>query len=303
MRELIIAVGLNENVTREQNPRVPISPDEIARDVRECVEAGATVIHLHARDPHTGEPRLNDPELYRDIFRAIRQVTDVPVYPTYPTYVDCEERYRHVVALGEDPSCALEIAPVIGGTTNLGYFDPRARRLRTGPDPAYSVLYNPYAYMLHHLEFARKHDLWVSHDIFEPGMVRNAIALWEMGEYVRPMLLKFFMSENFAFGFPPEVRFLETFVAMLPPELDCEWLFLPFGVSHARARELWLWCIEHGGNVRVGVGDNPSGPGYLPGNAERVAEIAKLARERGREVATVAEVRARFARLPAAGRA
>jgi uncharacterized protein (DUF849 family) len=121
-----------------------------------------------------------------------------------------------------------------------------------------------------------------------------------MGEYVRPMLLKFFMSENFTFGFPPEVRFLETFVAMLPPQLDCEWLFLPFGVEYARARELWLWCIEHGGHVRVGVGDNPSGTGYLAGNAERVAEIAALARERGREVASVSEVRARFARLPAA---
>ena len=294
MEKLIIAVGLNENVSREQNPNVPITPEEIAQDVADCVEAGASVIHLHARDPSSGEPRLNDAGLYLDIFHAIRERVDVPCYPTYPTYLDCDERYQHVVALGEDPASALEIAPVIGGTTNLGYMDPQQRRLLTGPDPAYSVLYNPYAYMQSHLEFAREHDLWVSHDIFEPGMVRNAIALWEMGEYRRPMLLKFFMAENFTFGFPPEVRYLDTLVSMLPDTLDCEWLFLPFDVGFERAWSLWTWCIENGGHVRVGVGDNPAGSGYLPTNAQRVHQIAEFARGRGREVASIAGVRKRF---------
>jgi uncharacterized protein (DUF849 family) len=299
LEPLIIAVGLNENVTREQNPSVPIAPDEIARDVAACLAAGASVVHLHARDPETGEPRLNDPDLYREIFRAVRRVADVPCYPTYPTYVGCEERYRHVVALAEDAECGLEIAPVIGGTTNLGYFHRGQRRLLTGPDPGYSVLYNPYSFMLHHLEFARKHDLWVSHDIFEPGMLRNAIHLFEMGEYQRPMLLKFFMSEDFSFGFPPEARYLEAFVSMIPPELDCEWLFLPFGVGCARSLELFRWCIERGGHVRVGVGDNPGGEGWPTTNAERVRQAAELARSCGREVATVAQVRERFA--PRAG--
>ena len=53
MDELIIAVGLNENVMRDQNPNVPITPDEIARDVAACQEAGATVIH-------TSRPRPQD---------------------------------------------------------------------------------------------------------------------------------------------------------------------------------------------------------------------------------------------------
>ncbi|NQZ98439.1 MAG: 3-keto-5-aminohexanoate cleavage protein [Myxococcales bacterium] len=297
MEKLIIAVGLNENVTREQNPNVPITPDEIAEDIAACVDAGASVIHLHARDPKTGEPRMNDPAQYLDIFRAIQRRVDVPCYPTYPTWSDCEERYQHVVALAEDPDCSLEVAPVIGGTTNLGVIDREKRQLRYTTGPGESVLFNPYGYMAHHLEFARKHDLWVSHDIFEPGMVRNAIAFWEMGAYQRPMLLKFFMAENHAFGFPPEIRYLETLVSLLPEELDCEWLFLPFGVEFGRCWEISTWCIENGGHVRVGVGDNPSGPGYLPTNAERVHQIAEASRERGRAVASVTDVRTRFAPL------
>ncbi len=294
MKKLIIAVGLNENVLRDQNPNVPITPEEIARDVLACVEAGATIIHLHARDPKTGAPKMNDPDQYLQIFHAIRKVADVPVYPTYPTNVGLEERWRHVVALAKDPDAHLEIAPIIAGTTNLVHYDPKAKQLR-GRQLDQTVLFNPYSYIIHHLELARRHDLWVSHDVFEPGMVRNVVTLWEMGLYHRPMLLKFFMAEHHPFGFPPEPRFLQVYAEMLPPGLDCEWLFLPFGVNHAKARELWIWAIGHGGHVRVGVGDNPSGPGYLPTNAERVREMAALARSLGREVATVAEVRARFA--------
>jgi 3-keto-5-aminohexanoate cleavage enzyme len=300
VEKLIIAVGLNENVTRAQNPNVPITPEEIAADVAACLAAGASVIHLHARDPRSGAPMMNDPEQYRAIFRAIRKVADIPCYPTYPVHVGAAERYRHVVALAEDPECGLEIAPVIAGTTNLVFLDPSTGQFRA-TDLEQTVLFNPYSYMLHHLTLARTHDLWVSHDVFEPGMVRSAIALWRMGLYVRPMLLKFFMAENCPFGFPPEPRFLRAFVDMLPDDLDCEWLFLPFGVSYPRARELWTWSIENGGHVRVGVGDNPAGESYLPTNVERVREMVELARSLGREVATVADVRARFARSSAAG--
>ena len=299
MDELIIAVGLNENVMRDQNPNVPITPDEIARDVAACQEAGATVIHLHARDPRTGAPKMNDPDQYLQIYHAIGKVADIPVYPTYPTNVPANERYQHVVALAEHSACKLEIAPIIGGTTNLVGFDPQTKQL-LGRDLDQTVLFNPWSYMLQHMEVARKYDLWVSHDIFEPGMVRNVVTMWEMGLYHRPMLLKFFMSEHMPFGFPPEPRFLQALVDLVPDDLDTEWLFFPFGVSYRTAREMWTWAIAHGGHVRVGVGDNPSGEGYLPTNAERVREMVELAHSLGRKVASVAEVRARFAPIKVA---
>jgi 3-keto-5-aminohexanoate cleavage enzyme len=287
--ELIIAVGVNEDVTREQNPNVPITPEEIADDIAACVDAGASIFHLHARDPLTGQSEHNNGERYRDIFAAVRNRTDALCYPTYvPT--DLEGTYRHVVSLAEFETAPLEIGPVISGSANISAPDFDNKTFVGGDH----VLMQPHAALLYQLDVCRRFDLWVSHDVFEPGGVRTAIDAWRMGHYVRPMLLKFFMSERRPFGFPPDPRFLQTYVDMLPPDLDCEWLFLPYGVNADDAMTCFEWSIQNGGHVRVGVGDNPTGPRYGAPNAERVAEIAELGKAHGRRPASVADVRRRF---------
>ncbi|MGH7822626.1 MAG: 3-keto-5-aminohexanoate cleavage protein, partial [Candidatus Binatia bacterium] len=124
VQKLIVAVGLNENVTRDENPNVPITPREIAEDVAACVEAGASIIHLHARDPDTGAPMMDDPEQYTRIYLAIRERTDALVYPTYPPGPK-EHRYRHVVALAGNAAARLEIAPIIAGSADLSPVDAR----------------------------------------------------------------------------------------------------------------------------------------------------------------------------------
>src|SRR6185503_19614642 len=101
MERLIIAVGLNENVTRDQNPNVPITPAEIAADIAECVDAGASIIHVHCRNPVTGEPIMDDPDGYLELFRTIHAEVDALVYPTYPNG-EMVDRYKHVKALMED---------------------------------------------------------------------------------------------------------------------------------------------------------------------------------------------------------
>src|SRR3989442_13007689 len=60
----IIEVSLNEAAMRVQNPHVPYSPNECADDALRCADAGAAVVHWHARDPVTGEQRLDDAALY-----------------------------------------------------------------------------------------------------------------------------------------------------------------------------------------------------------------------------------------------
>ena len=63
MDEVVVEVRVNEYTMRDKNPHVPWSPDEIAADAASCVEAGASIIHYHARDPVTGAPST-DVELY-----------------------------------------------------------------------------------------------------------------------------------------------------------------------------------------------------------------------------------------------
>lgn len=291
MQRLIIAVGLNENATRDQNPNVPITPDEIASDIAECVEAGASIVHVHCRDPSTGEPIMDDPAAYVELFHTIRARVDVPVYPTYPNG-DTVGRYQHVKALMEDPACGLEIAPVIAGSADL---TPPLEYAREAPQADW-YLHQPIGDILYQLGLAREHDLWVSHDLMEPGGLRTVISLYRAGEYVHPVLLKFFMSDRMGFGFPPEPRYLDVWAGLVPPGFDGEWLVLPYGVGFSASMALWRHAITHGGHVRVGVGDSPVPEGgFLPTNAARVAQMVGVARELGRDVATVADVRERFA--------
>ena len=292
MEQLIIAVGLNENVTRDQNPNVPITPAEIAADIAECVEAGASIVHVHCRNPDTGAPIMDDADAYVELFRTIHDSVDALVYPTYPNGGTIE-RYRHVKALMEDPACGLEIAPVIAGSADL---TPPLEYARHASQSDWN-LQMPLGDILYQLELARKHDLWVSHDVMEPGGLRTVMALFRGDEYVRPVLLKFFMSQRMGFGFPPEPRYLDVWSGLVEPGFDGEWLVLPYGVDYASSMALWRHAIATGGHVRVGVGDSPVAEGgFLATNAQRVAQIATIARDLGRDVASLADTRARFAR-------
>lgn len=131
----------------------------------------------------------------------------------------------------------------------------------------------------------------------EPGGLRTVFSLFRDGEYVHPVLLKFFMSERMGFGFPPLPEYLDVWAGLVPSDFDGEWLVLPYGVDYDGSMALWRHAIAIGGHVRVGVGDSPAPVGgFLPTNAERVAQMAAIARESGREVASVDDVRARFAK-------
>src|SRR5947208_16676116 len=79
----IVEVGLNEAATRAQNPYVPYTPEECAEDARRCAEAGAAVVHWHARDPITGAQHLDDAALYGAALDRMRP-SGVLAYPSYP---------------------------------------------------------------------------------------------------------------------------------------------------------------------------------------------------------------------------
>ena len=65
MDKLIITAALTGNITLPtQTPYLPITPEQIAEEAVKCVEAGAASIHVHARDPQTGQPST-DPAVFR----------------------------------------------------------------------------------------------------------------------------------------------------------------------------------------------------------------------------------------------
>jgi len=81
MQKLIIEVRVNEGITKDENPHVPYSPEEIADSAIDCWRQGASVVHYHARDPETGAPSA-DVELYADVVRRIKKESDLITMPT-----------------------------------------------------------------------------------------------------------------------------------------------------------------------------------------------------------------------------
>src|SRR5215207_5209013 len=82
MNKLIVTAALTGAMTvPTQTPHLPITPEEIIADAVACAEAGATAIHIHARDPKTGLP-THDQEIFGQILKGIKAQSDVIVCPT-----------------------------------------------------------------------------------------------------------------------------------------------------------------------------------------------------------------------------
>src|SRR5687768_12850027 len=79
VRKVIINCAVTGSVhTPSMTPYLPITPDDIARESIEAAEAGAAIIHLHARDPKDGRP-TPDPDVFMQFLPRIKQTTDAVV--------------------------------------------------------------------------------------------------------------------------------------------------------------------------------------------------------------------------------
>jgi 3-keto-5-aminohexanoate cleavage enzyme len=135
--ELIIEVRVNEWATREFNGRyVPYTPQEIADASRACFDAGASIIHYHAREPN-GD-RSTCVEIYAETARLIRaQQNGLIIMPTLGmTSLDtAPERIAHIQSMASSPATKPELAPVDMACCSLDVFDDVAKYFRCIGDP------------------------------------------------------------------------------------------------------------------------------------------------------------------------
>jgi uncharacterized protein (DUF849 family) len=284
MEPLIIECALNEQATHEQNPRVPIAPDEIVRDALEAARAGAAIVHLHARDARSGEMLHPGTETYREIFRAIRKsAPDLLLYPTYGFSSTPQERFSHLVELASDPEVRLDFATIDPGAVN--YAD-LAGAVGRGPEFVLSVTHAECRWFF---ENANRLGFLYSQTVREIGQVRHLVSYWREGWIRWPLLLKLTMSENHAWGLPPRPESIDLFTrAVLPGDIPYRWMTYVEGEIHT---EMCRHAVEHGGHVRTGLGDNPLLGGKQLSNAEQVERVVELARRIGRPIASPAEAR------------
>ena len=84
-RPVIIEAAINGARSKAFNPHVPLSSDEIVDCISACVEAGASIIHVHAGQPIVGAGGHHDSAVYKDAFaRALDRHPGLLLYPTLP---------------------------------------------------------------------------------------------------------------------------------------------------------------------------------------------------------------------------
>ncbi|HMK92128.1 MAG TPA: 3-keto-5-aminohexanoate cleavage protein [Thermoleophilia bacterium] len=266
MDKLIITVaGVGAETTKEAQPALPVSAQEIGEDAARCREAGAAMYHLHVRDAAA------NPTQARDVFAAaideIRRRSDIIIQTSTggAMGMTADERLQ---PLELDP----EMASLTTGTANFGD----------------DVFFNDTALMSEFYQRMQAKGVRPEFEIFEAGQIDNALKLVKKYGPAGPL-----MHWDFVLGVPGsmsgEPRNLAFLVDQLPP--GSTWTTTGIGRWHM---PITMTSLALGGNVRLGFEDNIF---YHRGvlaesNAQLVARVARLAKEWDRDCATPDEARA-----------
>ena len=264
MNKLVITVAPTGNVpTKEMNPHLPVIPEEIAETAVRCREAGASLIHVHARDAE-GKPTL-DPDVFACIHQLITERTDLVVQISTGgrAGMDTEARAAPVRRLRP------EMASLTTGSMNF-------------PDRVYA---NPFSVVEDLAAAMKEAGTKPEMEIFEPGMIANALMLADKGLATPPLHFDFVLGSRGSLpASPKNLLFLSE---SIPP--DATWTVAGIGRWQLPMAVL---AVVMGGHVRVGLEDNLYyRKGELATNEQLVGRVARIAAELGRPVATPDEAR------------
>lgn len=291
MDKLIIDARLNEYTFREPNPNIPYAPEEIAADAAACVEAGASIVHYHAREPETGAPS-SEVGLYAETVRAIRQHCDAIIMPTLGanTVTDLDERIGHIEALAQDDATRADMVPLDLASLSLGMWREGMDAVR-GDDLVY---YNPIGTLKELAARSNACGALPMAAIWNVGSLRLLEAFCATGVLPSTLFAELFTTEGgLISGHPGTQAGLQALIDFVPSNVDCVWAAACYG---ANALGLAEQAIEQGGHVAIGLGDYayPELADGTPTNAQVIEAVVELAHKHGREVASPAETRARL---------
>ncbi len=265
MEKLIITVApVGAEVTKKENPNLPITPDEVAEEVLRSYNAGASVVHLHARDDAGNSTQSK--ERFKEIIEKIK--TKVPnmiiqISTGGAVGMSFEERVKPLELNPEFASLTL-------GTVNFGE----------------GVFYNPLDWIKRFAEIMNQRKIKPEIEVFEKGMVDNTLRLLKDGLLKTPLHFDFVLGVPGGMSGDPENL---IFLMKSIPE-NSTWTVAGIGKYEF---PLGIIAVTLGGNVRVGFEDNIFlKKGVLAeSNALLVERIAKYSLEFGREIATPDEAR------------
>ena len=285
-KKIIIEARINEYELRDGNPNVPYTPEEIAEDARACAEAGAAVVHFHARHDD-GSPDFA-PDTYADIITRIRARSSILTHPTLGSLkkeLPLLERLRPMLDLARDPATAPDILPLCLSSPNWDFYD-EARRDFSNTEKVYL---NPTAELLGSIKAIQAAGIKLACLCWDVGATRRAEAFLGSGRLDGPVYLPFHLtSGGMLAGHPGTISGLEAHLAFLPRSGPVEWAALNL---HGSMLPLAERIAREGGHIQIGIGDYHYREEGAPTNAALVARVVDIARAAGREIATPEEAR------------
>jgi uncharacterized protein (DUF849 family) len=277
------------------SPHLPITPDEITRESIAAAEAGASIIHLHARDPKDGRPTPS-PEVFMEFLPRIKQGCDAVVNITTGG--------GHGMTVAERLAAPLRASPEMTslnmGSMNFGLYpmldrykefkhDWERKHLENSRDFIFRNTFKDIETVLH--ELGDKHGTRFEFECYDVGHLYTLAHFLERGLVKPPLFVQTIFGILGGIGVHPEdVSHMKRTADRLFGD-QYRWSVLAAG---RHQMPILTMAATMGANVRVGLEDSLwIGPGALArSNADQVRKIRTIIESLGGEIATAAEARA-----------
>lgn len=292
MNKVIITAAITGGVhTPGMTPYLPITPEEIINDAVKANEAGAAVVHIHARNPENGKP-TSDINLLKEITSGIKKRSDVVICITTGGSVEMSIEERISVI----PELRPELASCNAGSINF-VLEPAARNLK----PKYDwekpylegtkdlIFSNTFRGIEYYVNTMNEVDTRPEFEVYDVGMINNIAHFVKLGIIKKPIYIQFVMG--ILGGIPATIENLAFMVKTAKEQIgEFNWSVAAAGKNQFPIASA---ALGMGGNVRVGLEDNI----YLKpkvlakSSAEQVTQIREIAERIGLIIATPNEAR------------
>ncbi|MFN0154346.1 MAG: 3-keto-5-aminohexanoate cleavage protein [Gaiella sp.] len=293
-RKAIITCAVTGSIhTPTMSPHLPVTPEEIASEAVAAAEAGAAIVHLHARDPETGEPK-QDTELFRRFLPTIAAQSDVVVNITTGGSAAMTVENR----MGPAATLAPELASLNMGSMNFGLYEmiPRYDTWREPWELPYlegsrdRIFKNTFADIEAILAACGANGTRFEIECYDIGHLYTAAHFADRGLLQAPLFIQSVFGIRGGIGSHPEdVAHMKRTADRL---FGSDYVWSVLGAGRAQMAVATQAAVL-GGNVRVGLEDSLwLGKGRpARSNAEQVRHVRGLLESLGLAIATPDEAR------------
>ena len=280
--------------TPTMSDALPYTYDQIADQAIEAAEAGAAILHLHARDPNTGAPSVN-PDDFAPFLTRIKAATDVVINISTggSLTLSIQDRIKPAATFSAE-MCSMNM-----GSMNFS-FHPLARRFENWKfdwEEDYvansdgNIFRNTFRDINEAATTLAEHDIKFEHECYDVGHLYNLKFCMDSGLFKAPVFIQFVMGILGGIGADIDnLVFMKKTADKLFGD-SYQWSILAAGAAQI---PMATTASQMGGHIRVGLEDSLfiSRGQLAESNRQQVEKVRRIVEDLGSEVATPDEARA-----------